>query len=62
MVEEMKDMPDFEINRGQIVTGTVVKIEDKQALIDIGYKTEAILPISEVSSMHLDDFKTNQSR
>ncbi|WP_214817212.1 30S ribosomal protein S1 [Exiguobacterium sp. s131] len=55
MVEEMKDMPDFEINRGQIVTGTVVKIEDKQALIDIGYKTEAILPISEVSSMHLDD-------
>lgn len=55
MVEEMKDMPDFEINRGQIVTGIVVKIEDKQALIDIGYKTEAILPISEVSSMHLDD-------
>lgn len=55
MVEEMKDMPDFEMNRGQIVTGTVVKIEDKQALIDIGYKTEAILPISEVSSMHLDD-------
>ena len=55
MVEEMKDMPDFEINHGQIVTGTVVKIEDKQALIDIGYKTEAILPISEVSSMHLDD-------
>ena len=33
MVEEMKDMPDFEINRGQIVTGTVVKIEDKQAFL-----------------------------
>jgi len=34
-----------------------VKIEDKQALIDIGYKTEAILPISEVSSLHLDDIR-----
>jgi len=55
MVEEMKDMPDFEIHRDQVVTGMVVKIEDKQALIDIGYKTEAILPISEVSSLHLDD-------
>ncbi|MDX1258659.1 30S ribosomal protein S1 [Exiguobacterium sp. K1] len=57
MVEEMKDMPDFEIHRDQVVTGTVVKIEDKQALIDIGYKTEAILPISEVSSLHLDDIQ-----
>jgi small subunit ribosomal protein S1 len=35
----------------------VVKIEDKQALIDIGYKTKAILPISEVSSLHLDDIR-----
>lgn len=57
MVEEMKDMPDFEIHRDQVVTGMVVKIEDKQALIDIGYKTEAILPISEVSSLHLDDIR-----
>ena len=57
MVEEMKDMPDFEIHRDQVVTGMVVKIEDKQALIDIGYKTEAILPISEVSSLHLEDIR-----
>jgi small subunit ribosomal protein S1 len=57
MVEERKDMPDFEIHLDQVVTRMVVKIEDKQALIDIGYKTEAILPISEVSSLHLDDIR-----
>lgn len=39
---------------GDIVTGTVVKVEEKQALVDIGYKTEGIIPISELSSLHVD--------
>lgn len=44
----------IEVNVGDIVTGTVVKIEEKQVLVDIGYKTEGILPISELSSLHVE--------
>lgn len=40
---------------GDIVTGIVVKVEEKQALVDIGYKTEGILPISELSNLHVDE-------
>lgn len=42
------------IQPGDVLSGRVVKIEEKQALVDIGYKNEAILPIGEVSSVHID--------
>lgn len=44
----------IEVNVGDIVTGTVVKVEEKQVLVDIGYKTEGILPISELASLHVE--------
>lgn len=34
---------------GSRVRGTVVKVGETEALVDIGYKTEAVLPLSEVS-------------
>ncbi|WP_106497392.1 30S ribosomal protein S1 [Lentibacillus sp. Marseille-P4043] len=43
-----------EIAIGDVVTGTVVKIEDKQVLVDVGYKTEGIVPISELSNLHIE--------
>ncbi len=43
-----------QVNVGDILTGTVVKVDDKQVLVDIGYKTEGILPISELSSLHIE--------
>ncbi|GLO66456.1 MULTISPECIES: 30S ribosomal protein S1 [Oceanobacillus] len=52
MSEESKNLQTFEV--GSTVTGTVVKLEDKQVLVDIGYKTEGILPIGELSSMHVE--------
>lgn len=52
MSEESKDLQTLEV--GTTVTGTVVKLEDKQVLVDIGYKTEGILPIGELSSMHVE--------
>jgi len=39
---------------GSVVTGTVVKLEEKQVLVDIGYKTEGIVPISELSNLHVE--------
>ncbi|RDW19085.1 30S ribosomal protein S1 [Oceanobacillus arenosus] len=52
MSEENKEL--LEVNVGDEVKGTVVKLEDKQVLVDIGYKTEGILPISELSSLHVE--------
>lgn len=39
---------------GDIVQGKVVKIETSQAFVDVGYKWDGILPISEISSLHVD--------
>lgn len=52
MSEEKRDFT--ELNVGDTVTGTVVKLEEKQVLVDIGYKTEGILPIGELSSLHVE--------
>lgn len=43
-----------ELHQGDTVTGTVLKVEEKQVLVDIGYKTEGILPISELSTLHVE--------
>ncbi|WP_163969872.1 30S ribosomal protein S1 [Oceanobacillus halotolerans] len=52
MDETKKELVD--INVGDVVTGTVVKLEEKHVLVDIGYKTEGIIPISELSSLHIE--------
>ncbi|TFJ93801.1 30S ribosomal protein S1 [Lentibacillus salicampi] len=43
-----------QLNIGDIVTGTAIKVEEKQVLVDIGYKTEGIVPIGELSSLHIE--------
>lgn len=54
MADEMQNAEVRTIEVGETLTGKVTKIDAKQALVDIGYKTEAILPISEVSSLHIE--------
>lgn len=58
MVEEMKHeekMTEVEnLQVGDVVKGTVSKVDEKQALVDVGYKLDGILPISEVSSLHIE--------
>lgn len=39
---------------GEVVKGKVTKIESSQAFVDVGYKWDGILPISEVSSLHIE--------
>ncbi|WP_068671992.1 30S ribosomal protein S1 [Oceanobacillus sp. Castelsardo] len=52
MGEENKEL--LELHVDDTVTGKVVKLEEKQVLVDIGYKTEGILPISELSNLHVE--------
>ncbi|WP_117169345.1 30S ribosomal protein S1 [Paraliobacillus sediminis] len=44
-----------ELTEGETITGKVVKVEEKQVLVDIGYKVEGIVPISELSSLHVEN-------
>lgn len=42
------------VQSGDLVKGKVVKIEDNQVLVDIGYKYDGIIPIRELSALHLE--------
>lgn len=52
MSESSNEIP--EINVGETLTGKVVKVESKQILVDIGYKSEGIVPIGELSNLHIE--------
>lgn len=56
MVEEMKsEMTDVtSLKSGDIVKGKVTKVEDNQVLVDVNYKFDGVIPISELSSLHVD--------
>lgn len=56
MTEEMNQaLTDIStLQKGSRVSGVVSKIEDKQVLIDIGYRFDGILPITEISNTHFD--------
>ncbi|MED1782488.1 30S ribosomal protein S1 [Brevibacillus fortis] len=42
------------ISVGDVVKATVTKVEDKQALVDLGYKYDGLVPISELSPLHVE--------
>ena len=47
-------IPDYEstfpeINEGQVVHGTVVRVDKDEVLVDIGWKSEGVIPVSELS-------------
>lgn len=42
------------VSVGDVVKATVTKVEDKQALVDLGYKYDGLIPISELSPLHVE--------
>jgi len=50
--EEMEQI--VSLKKGDTVKGTIVKIKDNQAYVSIGYKYDGVIPIRELSSVHLD--------
>ena len=38
-----------EVEDGQLVAGTVVKVDKDEVLLDIGYKSEGVIPARELS-------------
>ncbi|MFC5467795.1 30S ribosomal protein S1 [Cohnella suwonensis] len=43
------------LKKGDTVKGTVVKIEDNQAYVSLGYKYDGVIPLRELSSVNLDN-------
>ncbi|MBD2259953.1 30S ribosomal protein S1 [Pseudanabaena sp. FACHB-2040] len=60
------DKYDYHFNPGDTVSGTVFSLEPRGALIDIGAKTAAYLPIQEMSINRVDDpeevLRSNETR
>src|SRR5690554_6797404 len=52
MNHEMAEVKTFTV--GDVVTGVVTKVEEKRTLVSVGYKSEGIIPISELSSLHVE--------
>ncbi|GAA4061564.1 30S ribosomal protein S1 [Amphibacillus indicireducens] len=52
MNKEVAELKEFYV--GQEVTGKVVKVEDDQVLVDIGWKTDGIVPLNELSSQRIE--------
>jgi len=46
-------------SRGDTISGTVVQVNDNEILVDIGYKSEGILPVAELSPFR-DDGVVNE--
>ncbi|WP_312108632.1 30S ribosomal protein S1 [Brevibacillus reuszeri] len=42
------------VSVGDVVKATVTKVEDKQALVDVRYKYDGLIPISELSPLHVE--------
>src|ERR1700704_2258787 len=47
-------VPDYDstfptINEGEVVHGVVVRVDKDEVLVDIGYKSEGVIPVSELS-------------
>lgn len=43
------------IKRGSIVKGTIVKVEDQQVFVDVGYKYEGVIPLRELSAVAVEN-------
>lgn len=42
------------LKRGQNVNGTIVKVEDQQVFVDVGYKYEGVIPLRELSAVNIE--------
>src|ERR671933_75259 len=51
--EDGERVPDYDatfptINEGEVVHGTVVRVDKDEVLVDIGYKSEGVIPVAEL--------------
>ena len=47
MEEALKQSGNALVAQGEIVKGTVIEVRSKEVLVDIGYKSEGVIPAAE---------------
>lgn len=52
MNNEMTDVKNF--TEGEVLRGQVTKVEDKVAYVNVGYKVDGVIPISELSILRIE--------
>ncbi|ANY68840.1 30S ribosomal protein S1 [Paenibacillus algorifonticola] len=56
VAENQEAMDNFvSLKKGDTVKGSIVKIEDNQAYVSLGYKYDGVIPIRELSAVQLDN-------
>lgn len=55
MVEDMKEMDLVTFQKGDVVKGRIAKIEDGQALVDVGFKYDGVIPIGELAPVRVEN-------
>ena len=50
-LEQMYNQSIKVLKEGQVVSGKIVEIKSKEVLVDIGFKSEGIVPITEFSAV-----------
>jgi len=53
-LEQLYNQSIKEMKEGQIVTGKIVGIKTKEVLVDVGFKSEGIVPVTEFSNEDLE--------
>ncbi len=43
------------LKKGDIVKGKVIKVDSDQAIVDVGYKYDGVIPVRELSSLQLEN-------
>ncbi|TVY11592.1 30S ribosomal protein S1 [Paenibacillus cremeus] len=43
------------LKKGDIVKGKVIKVDSDQAIVDVGYKYDGVIPLRELSSVQIED-------
>lgn len=55
MSEEMNQLTDvLMLKKGDVVKGRVTKVEDTQAIVNVGYKFDGVIPIGELSPLRVE--------
>jgi len=53
-IEEMYERSLRQIQEGELITGEIIKIDEEYVLVDIGYKSEGVIPIEEFKNSNGD--------
>ena len=53
-LEELYNQSVKKLNNGQIIKGKIVLIKEKEVLVDVGFKSEGVVPLMEFASDELE--------